>query len=129
MHKVRQLKNERHHVTSVLSKGDNILSKENEEETVKVERQLSTIEKTNSDYKQVSNNRESYLHRTRQLKNKSHCVLPAFSKYVDISIQEDVEEEVIYSEGESFDGCIYPNNTWDSEDSMYEEEYKVSVWI
>ena len=34
-------------------------------------------------------------------------------------------EEVIYSEGEPFDGYLYPNNTWDSDDSMDEEEYLV----
>ena len=28
------------------------------------------------------------------------------------------EEEVIYSEGETFED-IYPNNTWDSEDDVY----------
>ena len=38
--------------------------------------------------------------------------------------KEDREEEVIYSEGEPFEGYLYPNNTWDSEDSMYE-----SGWI
>ena len=34
-----------------------------------------------------------------------------------------MEEEVIYSEGEPFEGYLYPDNTWDSDDSMYEEEY------
>ena len=38
-----------------------------------------------------------------------------------------MEEEVFYSEGEPFEGYLYPNNTWDSEDSTYEEEYKVSI--
>ena len=37
----------------------------------------------------------------------------------------DDTEEVIYSEGEPFDGYLYPNNTWDSDDSMYEDEYLV----
>ena len=56
--------------------------------------------------------------------------MPAFSKYDDISSKEDREEEVIYSEGEPFEGYLYPNNTWDSEDSMYEEDYSVkSGWI
>ena len=71
----------------------------------------------------MSQNREMHLHRTRQLKNKSHCVTPALSKYDDISSKEDTEEEVIYSEGEPFEGYLY--NTWDSEDSMYEEDYSV----
>ena len=31
-----------------------------------------------------------------------------------------------YTDGEPFEGYLYPNNTWDSEDSMYEEDYKVS---
>jgi len=90
---------------------------------------LSTIERNSSEYIQVSQNREMHLHRTRQLKNKSHCVTPAFSKYDDISSKEDTEEEVIYSDGEPFEGYLYPNNTWDSEDSTREEEYKVSGWI
>ena len=51
--------------------------------------------------------------------------LTALSKYDDISSKEDTEEEVIYSEGEPFEGYLYPNNTWDSEDSMYEEDYSV----
>ena len=70
----------------------------------KVENQMSTIERNSSEYIQVSQNREMHLHRTRQLKNKSHCVTPAFSKYDDISSKEDREEEVIYSEGEPFEG-------------------------
>ena len=82
-----------------------------------------------SDYTQVSHNRDVHLHRTRQLKNRSHCVRPAFSKYDDISSKEDMEEEIIYSDGELFEGYPYPNNTWDSDDSLYEEEYKVSGWI
>ena len=78
----------------------------------------------------MSQNREMHLHRTRQLKNKSHCLTPALSKYEDISSKEDREEEVIYSEGEPFEGYLYPNNTWDSDDSMYEEDYSVkSGWI
>ena len=59
----------------------------------------------------------------------SHCVMPAFSKYDDISSKEDTEEEVIYSDGELFEGYPYPNNTWDSQDSLYEYEHKVSGWI
>ena len=71
---------------------------------------------------QMSQNREMHLHRTRQLKNKSHCVTPALSKYDDISSKEDTEEEVIYSEGEL---TYTPTILWDSEDSMYEEDYSV----
>ena len=41
----------------------------------------------------------------------------------------DTEEEVIYSEDETFEGYPYPNNTWDSQDSLYEDEDKVSGWI
>ena len=56
--------------------------------------------------------------------------MPAFSKYDDISSMEDMEEDVIYSEGEPFEGYLYPNNTWDSDDSMYEEDYSGrSGWI
>ena len=84
---------------------------------------MSTIERNSSEYIQVPQNREMHLHRTRQIKTKSHCVMTAFSKYDDISSKEDMEEEVIYSEGEPFEGYLYPNNTWDSEDSMYEEDY------
>ena len=51
--------------------------------------------------------------------------MTAFSKYDDISSKEDMEEEVIYSEGEPFEGYLYPNNTWHSEDLMYEEAYPV----
>ena len=31
----------------------------------------------------------------------------------------DDTEGVIYSEGEPFEGYQYPNNTWDSDDSIY----------
>ena len=75
----------------------------------------------------MSHNREAHLHRTRQLKNRSHCVRSAVSKYDDISSKDDMEEEVIYSDGETFEGYPYPNNTWDSQDSLYEDEYK--GWI
>ncbi len=30
----------------------------------------------------------------------------------------DDTEEVIYSEGEPFEGYRYPKNTWDSDDSL-----------
>ena len=35
----------------------------------------------------------------------------------------DDAEEVIYSEGEPFEGYRYPKNTWDSDDSLYDEDY------
>jgi len=32
--------------------------------------------------------------------------------------------------GEPFEGYLHPNNTWDLEDSMYEEDYSVKPgWI
>ena len=31
-----------------------------------------------------------------------------------------MEEDVIYSEGESFKEDLYPDNTWDSDDSIYD---------
>ena len=43
--------------------------------------------------------------------------------------KEDREEEVIYSEGEPFEGYLYPNNTWDSEDSMYGRRLFSKIWI
>ena len=48
--------------------------------------------------------------------------MSASSKYDDISDMKDTEE-FIHSEGEPFEGYQYPNNTWDSDDSMYEEDY------
>ena len=89
----------------------------------------SISERNTSEYTLESHNRDTHLHRTRQSKNKSHCVMPAVSKYDDISSKEDMEEEVIYSDGETFEGYPYPNNTWDSQDSLYEDEDKVSGWI
>ena len=62
------------------------------------------VDRNNSECTQVSQNREEHLHRTRQLKNTSHCLMPAFSKYDDVSSMEDMEEDVIYSEGEAFGG-------------------------
>ena len=103
---------------------DNITTHFNDKKD-KIGNQMSIIEGKSSEYTQVSPNREMYLHRTRQTKTKSHCVITASSKYDDISSKEDTEEEVIYSEGEPFDGYLYPNNTWDSDDSMYEDEYLV----
>ena len=55
--------------------------------------------------------------------------MPVVFKYDDTSSKEDMEEEVIYSEGENFEGYPYPNNTWDSQDSSYEVEDTVSGWI
>ena len=40
------------------------------------------------------------------------------------------KETVIYSEGEPFEEYQYPNNTWDSDDSLYEEDYSTKTgWI
>ena len=45
------------------------------------------------------------------------------------SPQDDSEEEVIHSEGEPFEG-LYPDNTWDSDDGLHEEEPSLrSGWI
>ena len=45
------------------------------------------------------------------------------------SPQDDSEEEVIYSEGEPFEE-LYPDNTWDSDDWVHEEEPSLrSGWI
>ena len=44
-----------------------------------------SVERETSEYIQFSHSREEHLHRTRQLKNKSHCVTPALSKYEDIT--------------------------------------------
>ena len=96
-------------------------------ETQVVGSQIS--ERNTPEYIKLSQNRDTYLHRTRQIKNKSHCAMPAVSKYDDISSKDDMEEEVIYSDGETFEGYPYPNNTWDSQDSLYEDEHKVSGWI
>ena len=91
----------------------------------KIVNRMPTIERNNSEYKQVSQNRESCLYRTRQIQNKSYCITPEISKYDNISTKEDTEEEVSYSEGEPFEGYPHPNNTWDSKDSMYEEDYSI----
>ena len=77
----------------------------------------------NSEYTQPSQNREEQLHRTGQLQNNiSHCVKINYSKCEEKTEMDDTEE-VIYSEGEPFEGYLYPNNTWDSDDSMYKEDY------
>ena len=77
----------------------------------------------NSEYTQSSQNSKQRSHRTRQLKIKSsHCVTSHCAKSEDKSETDDMEE-VIYSERESFEGYQYPNNTWDSDDSLYKEEY------
>ena len=39
------------------------------------------------------------------------------------------EEEIIYSESEALE-VLYPNNSWDSDDALYEEELsQPSGWI
>ena len=89
-----------------------------------------SVERETSEYRQFSQSREEHLHRTWQLKNKlSHCVKSYQSKYGEESDMDDTEE-VIYSEGEPFEGYQYPNNTWDSDDSIYEEDYSSKTgWI
>ena len=63
------------------------------------------------------------------LKNKNLRVT-YINSYDDKSNMENKEEEVIYSEGEPFEGYLYPKNIWDSDDSMYEEDYSLkSGWI
>ena len=44
----------------------------------------SISERNTSEYTLELHNRDTYLHRTRQSKNKSHCVMPAVSKYDDL---------------------------------------------
>ena len=76
-----------------------------------------SVERETSEYIQFSQSREEHLHRTRQLKNNlSHCVKSNYLKYE--KSETDDTEEVIYSEGEPFEGYRYPNNTWDSDDSI-----------
>ena len=77
------------------------------------------VERETSEYIQLSQSREEHLHRTRQLKHKlSHCAKSNYLKHDEESDMDDTEE-VIYSEGEPFEGYQYPNNTWDSDDSIY----------
>ena len=84
-------------------------------------------ERETSEYIQLSQSSEENLHRTRQSKNKlSHCVISHRSKCEEKSEMDDTEE-VIYSEGEPFEGYRYPNNTWDSDDSLYEEDYSSKI--
>ena len=91
---------------------------------------MQSIKEGTSQNIQSSQNREELLHRTRQSKNNiSHCVAKNSSKYEDKSDMDDTEE-VIYSDGEPFEGYQYPNNTWDSDDSLYEEDYSTKTgWI
>ena len=91
---------------------------------------MQSIEEGTSQNIQSSQNREELLHRTRQSKNNiSHCVTMNSLKYEDKSDMDDTEE-VIYSDGEPFEGYQYPNNTWDSDDSLYEEDYSTKTgWI
>ena len=81
------------------------------------------------------------VNRPRQLQNKiSRCL--NFNKEIqfnekseckdDISIigalQNDLED-VLYSEGEGVTD-LYPNNTWDSEDDIGDDDYSLtSGWI
>ena len=53
--------------------------------------------------------------------NKLNSVRPCY--LVVLESDMDDTEEVIYSEGEPFEGYQYPNNTWDSDDSIYEEDW------
>ena len=58
------------------------------------------------------------------------CILvkKTSSKYDDISDKNT--EEDIYPEGGPFEGYLYPNNTWDSNDPMYELDYSSKTgWI
>ena len=112
-------------------KYDDIASKEDRDEQVNyslreekdnVQTHMSIHEKNSSECKQEPQSRQLHLHRTRQLQNKSHCVTPAVSRYDEISSKEDSEEEVCYSEGEPFEGYLHPNNTWNSDDSIHEED-------
>ena len=91
---------------------------------------VQSVEKGTSEYIQSSQHREELLHRTRQSKNNiSHCVTSNYSKYEKKTDMDDIEE-VIDSEGEPFEGYQYPNNTWDSDDSLYEEDYSTKTgWI
>lgn len=55
--------------------------------------------------------------------------MSTYSKHDDKSDMEDTEE-VVYSEGEPLEGYQYPDNMWDSDDSMYEEDYSSKTgWI
>ena len=71
----------------------------------------------------VRKNKNEHLYRTRQLKNKSHCLMPHRPPIYDTSNMEEIEEEVIYSEEETMEGSPYPDNTWNSDDTMYEEDH------
>ena len=46
-----------------------------------------------------------YLYRARQPNNSNRRINPTFSQYT-VPLQDDIEE-VIYSEGEVFDGDLY----------------------
>ena len=131
IHRTRQFKNKSHCVMSASSKYNDIASKDDREEQVNysfweekdnAQNYMSISERNSSEYKQESHKRQMHLYRTRQSQNKSHCVKTAASVYDDISSKEDIEEEVYYSEGEPFEGYLYPNNTWNSDDSIHEED-------
>ena len=57
---------------------------------------------------------KSKLNIASQLNNNSHCLIQKSSHN---AILQDNIEEVIYSEGDEPEGYLYPNNTWDSDES------------
>ena len=55
--------------------------------------------------------------------------MSTYSKHDDISDMENTQE-VIYSEGAPFEEYQCPNDTWDSDDSVYEEDNSSKTgWI
>ena len=38
---------------------------------------------------------------------------------------KEMEEEIIYSEGEPFEGYLLSQNTWDPDDPIYEGDYSL----
>ena len=67
------------------------------------------------------------------LKNGSiqpHIQIPVIINVQHTTFTRDDSEEGIYSEGEEFEGELYPDNTWDSDDNLYEKEpLLTSEWI
>ena len=56
--------------------------------------------------------------------------MPDWSQVYGTSTVEEMEEEVIFSEGEPLEGNLYPDSTWDSDDTLYEEDHSSrSEWI
>ena len=72
---------------------------------------------------QIARNKNEHLYRTRHLQNKSHFLRPRRSPVYGTSTMGELEEEVIYLEGETMEGNPYPDNTWDSDDTLYEEDH------